>query len=196
VAGKFLHLDILEPDEETVSAVSCVIKAGGTVIYPSDTVYGIIADSGNRAACQAVAAIKGYSSVRPFIVLVPDIESALTLVSTSGSVVLMRKYWPGPVTMVFKASRIVPDWLVSPGGTVALRQPADKLSQAILKETGRFLVTTSANRKAEPFPLTVESIQAEITLKTDITLDGGSLQSRRPSRILNCTGSIPVELRN
>jgi len=196
VAGRVLRINTELPEEETVTAVSSVIKAGGTVIYPSDTVYGIIADSHNRVACETVARIKGYITIRPFITLIPDVESALSITTKADAEKLMRQCWPGPVTLVFKADSSVPEWLVSSSGTVALRLPADHLSQAILRETGRFLITTSANTKGQPFPLNISGIHGCIINSVDLTLNAGSLPVCKPSKVLDCTGATPIEVRS
>ena len=195
MAGRVLRVDTEFPEEETVKAVSSVIEAGGTAIYPSDTVYGIIADCHNRTACGKVTAIKGYKTLRPFIILVPDRESALAMTTQKNAVQFMQEHWPGPVTLVFKADSTVPEWLVSANGTVALRLPADPLSMAILKKTGRFLLTTSANQKGEPFPLTTDSIDHRIRGSVDLTLNAGPLPFRNPSKVMDCTGMEPVKTR-
>lgn len=196
VAGRVFVVNTELPEEEAVTAVSSVIKAGGTAIYPSDTVYGIIADSHNRDACETVAGIKGYTALRPFIILIPDIASALTLTAKADAKNLMHQHWPGPVTLVFKANSVVPEWLVSSSETVALRQPADQLSQAILKETGRFLITTSANTTGQPFPLSMSTVNRQIINSVDLILDAGTLHARKPSKVLDCTGPTPVEARS
>ncbi len=198
MAGKVLRIDTDSLNGETASAVSSVIRVGGTVIYPSDTVYGILAACSNRAACSKVAAMKGYESIRPFIVLIPDVETALSFITTekTDSARLMHEYWPGPVTLVFKACAAVPEWLISKQGTVALRIPGDTLSRAILKESGECLITTSANPKGQPFPLSIHEISEEITSSVDLTLNSGRLTNRKPSRVIDCTGAVPVELRH
>ena len=198
MAGKVVRIETDFLKGETASAVSSVIRDGGTVIYPSDTVYGILADCSNRAACIRVAAIKGYESLRPFIVLIPDMKTALSFITTeeTDSARLMHNYWPGPVTLVFKAGSAVPDWLISKQGTVALRVPGDTLSRAILKESGRCLITTSANLKDQPFPLSVQEISEAMASSVDITLDGGTLPGRKPSKIVDCTSADPIILRH
>ena len=196
MAGRVLQVNIDMPSEETVNAVSSVIEAGGTAIYPSDTVYGIIADCHSRTACAKVTAIKGYKTQRPFIILVPDMGSALAMTTQQDAMQLMQQHWPGPVTLVFKASSTVPEWLVSTNGTVALRLPADQLSTAILKKTGRFLITTSANKKGESFPLTTESINDQIRSSVDLTLNADSLPSRKPSKVIDCTGTELTQARD
>lgn len=198
MAGKVLRIDTDSLNGETALAVSSVIRLGGTVIYPSDTVYGILADYSKRAACSKVAAMKGYENIRPFIVLVPDLKTALSLITAeeTDSAQLMHKYWPGPVTLVFRACTAVPEWLISKRGTVALRIPSDTLSRAILKESGKCLITTSANLKGKPFPLSIQEIGEAITSSVDLTLNSGTLTSRKPSRIIDCSGADPIELRH
>ncbi len=108
----------------------------------------------------------------------------------------MQQHWPGPVTLVFEASRDVPEWLTSKDGTVALRIPADQLSQDLLRETDTFLITTSANTKDQPFPLSAQEIENEIRTLVDLTLSSDQLPLSKPSRIIDCTGPIPVETRS
>lgn len=197
MAGKVLRIDDDCLIGEAAGAASSVLRDGGTVIYPSDTVYGILADCSDRVACMKVASSKGYQKIRPFIVLVPDIKTALSLVSAEGtdSARLMHKYWPGPVTLVYRACVAVPEWLISKQGTVALRVPADALSIRILLESGKCLITTSANLKEKPFPLSLKDISEQITSSVDLILNGGTLVRRKPSKVLDCTAGTPVELR-
>lgn len=196
MAGKILKVDISMPAEETVLAVSSVLESGDTVLYPSDTVYGIMADSSNPQAVKAVAEIKGYSEIRPFIVLVESVARALELTSEKSKELIMKKYWPGPVTLVLPASDAVHPWLLSDTGTVALRIPSDPLSMKILKYTSLELITTSANRKGESFPLSTDSINPEVLKSASLILDGGPLPDRKPSRIIDITGEKPIERRS
>lgn len=198
MAGKVIRIDTESLNEETASAVSSVIRLGGTLIYPSDTVYGILAACSSRSACSKVSAMKGYTNIRPFIILIPDLNTALSLVKTkeNDSARLMYEYWPGPVTLVFRADTAVPDWLVSQQGTVALRVPGDTLSRTILKDSGKNLITTSANLNGQPFHLSIQDISEAITSSVDLILDSGTLTSRKPSRVIDCTGPSPIELRH
>lgn len=196
MAGRFVQVDTTDPDTHTVSDVSAVLESGGTVVYPSDTVYGILADSSNHKAVERVAELKGYLGLRPFIVLVRGVERALELTSQKSLEPLMNRYWPGPFTLVLKAAETVPPWLVSREGTVALRIPSDKLSDRLLRETGVDLVSTSANQKGDPFPLSIQAIPDLILKGVSVVLDGGLLQNRKPSRIIDITGERPVEIRS
>ena len=196
MAGKFLEVDILKPDEETVSAVSSVIKAGGTAIYPSDTVYGILADASCLQAVESICTMKGYRTVRPFIILAGSMKRVLELTTQKALEHLMNRYWPGPVSLILEGASSVPQWLLSQAGTVAVRVPSDPLTCRILDSVDFDLVTTSANSKGSPFPLSTEEIPDIIIESAAMVLDGGKLHHRKPSRIIDVTGKDPVEIRN
>ncbi len=179
----------------TAEAVSSVILQGGVALYPSDTVYGLLADGFSEAACGKLYELKGYTAPRPFILLVPSVEDALVLTSDKTLGKEMERHWPGPVTLVVPASDEVPDIMVGGTGGVALRLPDHAFSRAILQRTGLFLASTSANLMGEPFPLSLEDVPPGIIDGVDIAVDGGTLEDRRPSRILDLTGGSPVFLR-
>jgi L-threonylcarbamoyladenylate synthase len=196
VAGNYLQVDILEPGIEIVSAISCVLEAGGTVLYPSDTVYGITADASCLQAVESICTMKGYSTIRPFIVLAGSVKRALELTTQKALGHLMNRHWPGPVTLILKGAESVPQWLLSQAGTVAVRVPSDPLTCRILDSIEFDLVTTSANSKGSSFPLSTEEIPEIIIESAAMVLDGGTLHHRKPSRIIDVTGKDPVEIRN
>jgi L-threonylcarbamoyladenylate synthase len=195
VAGRVIRVDISNPDAETVSAVSAVLQSGGTVVYPSDTVYGVLADASSLAAVKKVAEIKGYTELRPFIILVESVKKALKFTSDKSLESAMRQHWSGTVTLVVPGARSVPEWLISREGTVAVRLPSDRFSRILLRQTGLDLVSTSANTKGDPFALSVESVPQEILYSVSMVLDGGTLSGRRPSRVVDLTGECPVDVR-
>ncbi|MCD4708524.1 MAG: threonylcarbamoyl-AMP synthase [Candidatus Sabulitectum sp.] len=195
MAGKVLSTDISTQAEETIEMVSSALQAGEAVVYPSDTVYGIMADASCLKTVKSVAAVKGYSKIRPFIVLVGSVTRALELTSKKSAEEIMRKHWPGPVTLILPASDAVHPWLLSDSGTVALRIPGDPLSTAILKHTGLDIISTSANRKGETFPHGINAVHPEILESAFLILDGGLLPLRKPSRIIDATKETPVDIR-
>ena len=186
-----LHID----SGGTAEAVSSVILQGGVAVYPSDTVYGLLADGFSETACRKLCELKGYASPRPFILLVPSVEDAMVLTSNKTLRKEMELHWPGPVTLVVPASDEVPDIMVGGTGGVALRLPDHDLSREILQRTGLFLASTSANLVGEPFPLTLKNVPPGIIDGADIVVDGGTLEDRRPSRIIDLTGETPVVVR-
>jgi L-threonylcarbamoyladenylate synthase len=195
VAGEILPVDIANPCEETVWKVSSALLEGGIVVYPSDTVYGILADANNKEVYREVALAKGYTESKPFIILAGSIAAALEMTSGIDAEEIMKKYWPGPVTLVFPASGTVNEWQVGGTGTIALRVPADPLTTAVLARSGLKLVSTSANQRGGPSPLSLDDIPETLKSLSSITLDGGRLAGREPSRILDYTGSKPLILR-
>lgn len=179
----------------TAEAVSSVMLQGGVAVYPSDTVYGLLADGFSEAACRKLHKLKGYGAPRPFILLVPSVDDALVLTSEKTLRKEMERHWPGPVTLVVPASDEVPDMMVGGTGGVALRLPDHWFSGEILRRTGLFLASTSANLTGEPFPLSLEDVPPDIIDGADIAVDGGTLEDRRPSRIIDLTGGSPVVVR-
>lgn len=186
---------ILKPCEETVKAVSSILSAGGLVVYPSDTVYGLLAHARSREACIRLALLKGYDSPRPFIVLTESIDEALLLTTKRDARSQMEKFWPGPVTLILPASPDVPSWLLGPAGGIALRVPADPLSQSILRETSLNLVSTSANHSGGMNPVDPARIPESILEGVQAVIDGGVLFGRKPSRVIDLTGDEPKILR-
>lgn len=178
-----------------MSAVSSILMGGGVVVYPSDTVYGLLTDGWSEEACRKLAALKGYDSQRPFIVLAENIETACGLTSTKNSEGIMKRYWPGPVTLVLPASDAVPGWLLGPSGGVAVRIPSDPLSEAIIEATPTGLVSTSANIAGGTVPLELSQVPDSILRSADAVIDGGTLHARRPSRVIDLTGGEAKVLR-
>ena len=185
VAGRVLSVDIQNPAEETVQAVSSVLLQGGVVLYPSDTVYGLLADSRSESALNRITALKDYNSPRPFIVLVGSILDAMEKTTSVSCRDYMEKYWPGPVTLLLPGVE----------GKIALRWPADPFSNAVLAASEVSPVTTSANLKGGVNPCAVDEIPDSIIQGVDLVIDGGPLQGREPSMILDLTGEEPVRIR-
>lgn len=186
---------LLTPGEEAVHAASSILISGGVVLYPSDTVYGLLADGLSEAVCRRLMRIKGYSCTRPFILLVPSVETALILTSEPSVQKEMERYWPGPVTLVVPASDEVPDHMVGDSGGVALRMPDDQYSRSVLEGTGLLLASTSANIAGGKTPLSLEEVPEAILEEADLVVDGGMLSERTPSMILDVTGGTAVRLR-
>ncbi|PIE51225.1 hypothetical protein CSA37_12805 [Candidatus Fermentibacteria bacterium] len=186
MAGRTIQADVMNPSEEVVSAASSVLHEGGIVVYPSDTVYGLMAGSESKDAHSRIIHLKGYSEPRPFIHLVGSFEDAME--RTTGKSNLqqwMEKYWPGPVTLLLPKGK----------EKIAIRIPADPLSRAVLSVSGLCLISTSANLKGEDDPLSTNDIPESILAGADLVIDGGTLTRRKPSMIIDISGPKPVRLR-
>jgi L-threonylcarbamoyladenylate synthase len=181
-----LRIDRSSPDGGSVRRASGILLSGGVVLYPSDTVYGLMCRADDPAAVARVGRLKGYTGGRPYILLVSGtgMASGIALLDGPGLTGLLGRLWPGPVTVVLPAALSCPDWVRSPDGTVALRHPADPLSTMILAGTGVPLVSTSANAAGGRPALDPARIPGDLAVSVDLFLDGGVLPDRGPSRII------------
>lgn len=174
------------PAEEIVARAAAAIRAGGLVVYPSDTVYGICCAARDISAVRRLARLKGYSLPRPFVVVAFDADAALELAVPPGAEILGRlaRWWPGPVSVVLPAGPACPSWVQAPDGTVALRVPADPLGRMLIRLAETPLVSSSANTSSGEPALSLEEVDETVIAGADLVMDGGRLPFSRPSEIL------------
>lgn len=181
-----LSVNIADPEEKIVEQVALLLLAGGVVIYPSDTVYGMLCRADRRDSVERLAKIKGYKNLRAFILIVNGLKMAESLTSLIDFEVMeiLKLRWPGKLTVVLPSGNDCPAWVREKDNTVALRHPADPLSEQLLKRCGVPLVSTSANCAGEENPLSVSTIPESVIAGADIVLDGGDLSTSSPSTII------------
>ncbi|MCD4669294.1 MAG: Sua5/YciO/YrdC/YwlC family protein [Actinomycetia bacterium] len=170
----------------TVEKVASLLLAGGEVIYPSDTVYGILCRADDRVSVERLAKIKGYDKPRSFSLIVDGLEMAGSLTSGIDLEVMeiLKLRWPGKLTVVLPTGDGCPIWVRGEDNTVALRHPADPLSGRLLKRCGVPLVSTSANRAGGDTPLNLSAVPDSIIAGADIVLNAGDLPPSSPSTII------------
>ncbi|MGM0627018.1 MAG: L-threonylcarbamoyladenylate synthase [Candidatus Fermentibacterota bacterium] len=179
-----LRVSLDQPEREAQARASRVLDGGGAVLYPSDTVYGLLCDATAPEAVAGMARLKGYPRPRPFIVLVDGMETARRLARFSrGALRLAAAFWPGPLTLVLPAGEKTLPHVLSKSGEIALRRPADPLSRGLLSGLGRPLASTSANPAGAAHPLSVTEVDDCITAGCALVLDGGELPPRPPSTV-------------
>jgi len=198
--GQVTRLFLSEsPDnhEEISEEASSVLQRGGVVLYPSDTVYGLLCRADSLAAVERVRSIKSYTSPRPFILIVDGIRMAESIARGFTKIVqeYLTEHWPGKVTAVLPAADGCPEWVRASDGTVAVRHPADRLGGLILASAGTPMVSTSANVTGDPPPLSPDDIPEELILCVDLFIDAGPLPQSEPSTIVKLTGPTPEILR-
>lgn len=185
--ARTVEIDIANPAAEAVEMAVSVLLGGGLVVYPSDTVYGLLCPAAMQHSVRRVGRLKGYSEEKPFILLVPSTEAAQVFSQpVPGAPELMKEHWPGPVTLVLPASDRAPSWVCASDGTVALRVPSDPLSRKVL-ESVMPLVTTSANLRGKTEPLGLDEVSLKIASGVDLMLDGGKLDRRKTSTMIRIT---------
>lgn len=173
-----------------------VVREGRLVVLPTDTVYGVGADAFDEVAVAMVLAAKHRGREMPPPVLVPGARTVdgLAVDVPMYARILMRQFWPGPLTLVLRAQPSLQWDLGETNGTVALRMPDDEVALALLAEVGP-LAVTSANVTGQPAATTAQEALDQLGGAVTVYLDDGPRTGGVPSTILDCTGAEPVVLR-
>jgi L-threonylcarbamoyladenylate synthase len=184
-----------------IAGAAAVLRAGGLVAVPTETVYGLAADADNPRAVRAIFEAKGRPADHPVIVHisgVTDLASWAVRVPNS-AMALARAFWPGPLTLVLERSARAHDGLTGGQPTVGLRSPAHPWARALLTEFGGALAAPSANRFGRISPTTAEHVRSDLGEKpagsVDLILNGGSCPLGIESTIVDLTGRAPRLLR-
>ncbi len=185
------------PEDPAILEAAGVLLAGGLVAFPTETVYGLGADGLNPQAVAGIYAAKGRPATNPVILHVNGLASARALTShwPPEATALVERYWPGPLTLVLPASEQVPAIVRAGGPTVALRCPAHRIAQALIKAVGRPLAAPSANRSQQLSPTLAEHVASSLGEAVDLILDGGPTEAGLESTILDLSGARPRILR-
>ena len=182
-------VDPRAPQADVIRQAVEALRRGGLVAFPTDTLYALGADALAAQAVERVITVKGRARGKPLSVLVPSVEALASLdVSLAAGVPdALRAFWPGPLTVVVKASGKFPAVLTAATGTVGLRIPAGPVAQAILAGFGGPVIGTSANKAGGPDPGDAKTVQRAIGGQIDLLLDGGRVALGVPSTVLDCT---------
>jgi len=195
--NKVIHVDPENPSAEVVNLVATRLRDGGIIVFPTETVYGIGASATSCIGSQEIIDIKMRPKNKPLPWLV-DGEDALDIYGVDVPEYahrLARAFWPGPITIVVKASDVVAKEFRDDRGTVALRSPDHRLVQQIIRSNGAAVVTTSANTSGKPPATSFEELEERIVAAADVVLDGGETPHRMASTVVDCTGPEPVVTR-
>jgi L-threonylcarbamoyladenylate synthase len=186
----------MTPSAEELSRAAQLIRAGGLVAFPTETVYGLGANALNASAVQKIFAMKRRPSTSPLIVHVDSIEMARGLVAhwPDRAAALAERHWPGPLTMVLPKQPIVPDGVTAGLPTVGIRMPAHPVALALIRESGLPIAAPSANRFTELSPTTADHVRAAFGDAVYV-LDGGPTHVGIESTVISLAGPEPVLLR-
>jgi tRNA threonylcarbamoyl adenosine modification protein (Sua5/YciO/YrdC/YwlC family) len=194
-----MRYDCRDPQTRTagIDAAVTAARGGELIVLPTDTVYGIGADAFIPAAVTTMLAAKGRGRNMPPPVLVGTARAAAALVDDLGAFgqSLIDEFWPGALTLVFRASPTLLWDLGETKGTVALRMPLHAVALDVLKQTGP-LAVSSANRHGQPAAVTADEAEQQLGEAVSVYLDGGPCPDTVPSTILDLTGTIPKVLRS
>lgn len=174
-----------------------VLKRGGLVAIPTETVYGLAADALDEEAVAGIFRAKGRPSSNPIIVHVADVAMARALAASwpASADAIATRLWPGPVTVVVPRGPRIPEIVTAGGDTVALRCPAHPLARRLIAESGIPLAAPSANRSEAVSPTTAHHVLEGLGNRIDLILDGGPCAKGIESTVIDCTTSPPRILR-
>lgn len=174
-----------------------ILRAGGLVAIPTETVYGLAADALNEAAVRRIFAAKGRPMTHPLIVHLSDANQLTAWARDIPDAAwrLAKAFWPGPLTMILKKQPHVPAIVTGGQATVGLRVPAHPVARAVLTAFGSGVAAPSANRFTHISPTSAEAVREELGDKVDYILDGGDCAVGVESTIVDLSGGVPVILR-
>ncbi len=192
-----LTVDPDRPAPEKIRQAAQIIQKGGLVAFPTETVYGLGADALNSNAVLALFEAKKRPLDNPPIVHIADSKDVRKLAEEvpENAELLMETFWPGPLTLVFKRSNIVPTVTVAGLDTVAIRMPKHKVALALIKESGRPIAAPSANLSGKPSPTSAMHVFEDLDGRIEAILDAGATTVGVESTVLDLTVEPPVVLR-
>jgi tRNA threonylcarbamoyl adenosine modification protein (Sua5/YciO/YrdC/YwlC family) len=192
-----LLVDPQHPDARALDAAAEVVLRGGIIAFPTDTLYGLGCSLIDVSAVEMVARLKRRDPSLAVISLIPEANQVYGLAAEVPAVAerLMQRFWPGPLSLIFKAGRVVPPRVRGAGGTVALRVPRDHLCQLLLDRIGGPVVSSSANLTGQRPAETAEEVVRIFGNQVDLVLDGGPRHGGQPSTLVDVSGPRPRLLR-
>ena len=186
---------------EDIKAAGEVLKQGGIVAFPTDTVYGLGAVFDDEKAVRKIFAAKGREEKKPLSILVADIVQVELLSEIkSGEMAqkaerLMKKYWPGALTLIFQKKPGIPDAVTAGGETIGIRMPDMELTRELIRAAGKPLAAPSANTSGKRSSVSAREVLEDLDGKIDMVIDGGTCPVGVASTVVDMTGETPVILR-
>lgn len=181
-----------------------IFKGGGMIAYPTETFYGIGVDPFNKSAVNKLFQLKGRSPDKPISILIKDKKMLLEVVEDIplSAKILIKRFWPGPLTIIFNAKKTIPSVITGNTGKIGVRISSNQITQKLLEEIDSPITTTSANPSGKKSPVTADEVVGYFGDKIDLILDGGLLSGKLGSTIVDTTeeelkvireGEIPVK---
>ena len=188
---------VSEEDDRKLQAAGEILRRGGLVAFPTETVYGLGGDALNPTSSQKIYAAKGRPSDNPLIVHIAEMEALPKIAKDipQEAYALAAKYWPGPLTMIFPKTDCVP--LATTGGlsTVAVRMPSNKIARELILAAGGYVAAPSANRSGRPSPTLAKYVIEDLDGRVEMILDGGACDIGLESTIIDFSEEKPMILR-
>ena len=186
----------VDPNTEAVFAnARTVLLAGGVIAFPTDTFYGLGVDPFNREAVNKVFELKGREKNKPLILLISSRAQLETMVKeiTPAHSALIHKFWPGPLTLLFKPGSVISENVSAGSNRIGIRQPGNTMTRNLISALGQPITAPSANLAGESPPITAKQVQQSFGNRVDLIIDGGTCQGGKPSTVVDAV-ETPVRL--
>ena len=192
-----IAIDVRRPEPAALARAAEVLRGGGLVAFPTETVYGLGANALDRTALARIFAAKGRPATNPVIVHVANITEVRRVAASWPPVAqaLADRFWPGPLTLVLEKHPNLPDIVTAGGPTVAVRSPAHAVAQGLIQAAGLPIAAPSANLSTRISPTRAEHVLRGLEGKIDLLLDGGPTYGGLESTVLDLTTNPPTLLR-
>ena len=185
------------PDPEGLDKAGRILREGGLVAFPTETVYGLGGNALDQKASEKIYAAKGRPSDNPLIVHIAQLDALDAIVRDipPAALDLAHAFWPGPLTMIFHKAEQVP--LSTTGGleTVAVRMPSHPVAMELIRRAGGYVAAPSANTSGRPSPTKASHVIEDLSGRIDVIIDGGEVDIGLESTIVDLTEDIPTVLR-
>lgn len=194
---KVIKISASRPNKKIITKAARVIRNGGLVAFPTETVYGLGANALDHNAVRKIFVAKKRPSDNPLIVHIADLSDLDNLVInvSASAKKLIRAFWPGPLTLVFRRKSILPTEVTARGQTVAIRMPGHPVAIALIKASGVPIAAPSANLAGRPSATSARDVKADLGDKIDLILDAGSTKFGLESTVVDFSGKKLVILR-
>ena len=172
------------------SSVREVFKQGGVIAYPTETFYGLCVDPFNEGAVEKLFALKGRSMKNPVSVIIPDVSmlEKVAVEVTPVASALIKRFWPGPLTLIFKARSNVPALLLGSTGKIGVRVSSSPVAKRLSGTLSSPITATSANPSGSPPPASAEEVLGYFNGSIDVLINGGRLPGRLGSTVVDASG--------
>jgi len=194
---RVISINKINPEIEKIREAAKVIKTGGTVAFPTETVYGLGANALDELAINKIFEAKGRPQDNPLIVHISYIEQLYDLVEevSEQALNLMNRFWPGPLTLIFNKSNKIPLGITGGLNTVAIRMPNHRIALELISQANLPIAAPSANISGRPSPTDASHVIEDLFGRVDVIIDGGNTGVGLESTVLDISTEIPTILR-
>jgi L-threonylcarbamoyladenylate synthase len=194
---EIIKVDLGRVDPKKVGRAAAVVKAGGVIIYPTDTIYGLGGSPFVPSVVQRIGQIKARATAKAMLLLIADlswVDQVATEVPAQFHAIA-KTFWPGPLTIILKAKETIPSIVTGHIGNIGIRLPDSRFARALVAECGVPLISTSANLSGEENILHVRRIIEQFKPHVDLIVDAGDLASGTASTVISLLGNRLVLIR-